>query len=538
MAKRSRKPASRQPYISPNLLTIEGFETPFEQLLSKQNRWVQLSKLIPWDRVVSLYDAQFKSKEGRPPVNGRLVIGAVIIKHMLELTDRETILQIQENVFMQYFIGYSSFTNEAPFDASLFVDIRERLSLSIMNTISEIVMEHNFQKPVTNKLLQQSDSEAVNASENKDTRPTENDSAVRDEQDTAATTTSITATEENATAQAKPTENKGRLLVDATVAPQNITYPTDLKVLDAARVKSEVIIDKLYRKRIHGDIKPRTYREEARKVFLSTTQKKSKTRKEIYKANAKQLRYLRRNLGHIDMLLEKYKLAGIEPRMKKKWWNYLLTIRKVYEQQQYMHTSKTQTVENRIVNVHQPYVRPIVRGKDGVKVEFGSKINVSLVNGFSLIDKLSWDNFNEGKLLKESVELYKARFGYYPQIVLADRIYCNRENRKYLKQLNIELRAKPLGRPCKDEALSNHVRPGERNPIEGKFGQAKVGYGLQKIRAKLKTTSESWIASIMLVLNLVNLTRIASSCLLVIIKIFAFPKNSRKIAFFELNSKP
>lgn len=534
LANRSRKPASRQPYISPNLLTIEGFETPFEQLLSKTNRWVQLSKLLPWDRVVSLYEAQFKSKEGRPPVNGRFVIGAVIIKHMLELTDRETILQIQENVFMQYFIGYSSFTNEAPFDASLFVDIRERLSLPIMNAISEIVMEHNFQKPVTDEKLQPHNSEAANPPEHNDQLPPENNTVCCNQSDTGVKNTdAVAASENNVTAGAKPKENKGRLLVDATVAPQNISYPTDLKVLDAARVKSEAIIDKLYRKSIHGDTKPRTYREQARKVFLSTALKKSKTRKEIYKANAKQLRYLRRNLGHIDMLLENNKLAGIEPKMKKKWWNYLQTIRKVYEQQQSMHTTNTHTVENRIVNVHQPYVRPIVRGKDGVKVEFGSKINVAWVNGFSLIDKLSWDNFNEGKLLKASVELYKTRFGYYPQTVLADKIYCNRENRKYLKQLNIELRAKPLGRPSSDEALSNHVRPGERNPIEGKFGQAKVAYGLQKIRAKLKTTSESWIASIMLVLNLVNLTRIASSCLYVIIKLFALQKKTRKIDFLS-----
>ena len=531
--KHARKPASIQPYISPNQLTIEGFATPFEQLLSENNRWVRLCKLIPWDRVVGLYEAQFKSKEGRPPVNGRVVIGAIIIKHMLELTDRETILQIQENVFMQYFIGYSTFTNEEPFDASLFVDIRERLSLPIMNAISEIVMEHNFQKPVTPKLLESCGSETVKASENNDGRNSENNTPVCNEfPDTDGEITNAAAAEQNhVPVEEKLTENKGRLLVDATVAPQNITYPTDLKVLDAARVKSEGIIDKLYRKSMHGEVKPRTYREEARKAFLSTAQKKSKTRKEIYKANAKQLRYLRRNLGHIDKLLEKYKLAGIEPRMKKKWWNYLHTIRKVYEQQQYMHTNKIQTVENRIVNVHQPYVRPIVRGKDGVKVEFGSKINVSWVNGFSLIDKLSWDNFNEGKLLQASVELYRSRFGYYPKTVLADKIYCNRENRKYLKHLNIELRAKPLGRPRNDEALSNHVRPGERNPIEGKFGQAKVGYGMQRIRAKLKTTSESWIASIMLVLNLVNLTRIASSCLLIITEFFAPKKNYRKIVF-------
>jgi hypothetical protein len=178
------------------------------------------------------------------------------------------------------------------------------------------------------------------------------------------------------------------------------------------------------------------------------------------------------------------------------------------------------------VNIHQAHVRPIVRGKDGKKVEFGSKLQVSLINGFTVINLLSWDNFNEGQFLLKSIEDYKDRMGYLPKEVFADMIYCNRENRKLLKELGIILRAKPLGRPRK-ETLSNQLRPGERNPIEGKFGQAKVAYGLDNIRAKLKTTSESWIASITLVLNLINLVRLAPYCLyrkiqlLLLWKIFA-----------------
>ena len=87
--------------------------------------------------------------------------------------------------------------------------------------------------------------------------------------------------------------------------------------------------------------------------------------------------------------------------------------------------------------------------------------------------------------------------------MLADKIYCTRENRRRLKELFIRLVAKPLGRPSavKTESLS----PGERNPIEGKFGQAKTRYGLDRIKARLNNTSESWIASIILVLNLVKL---------------------------------
>jgi len=100
---------------------------------------------MPWDSVIGMYNKQFTSTEGRPPINGRVVIGAVIIKQILNLSDRETVSQIQKNMFMQYFLGYSSFTNEPPFDASLFADIRERLNLSITTAISELVMAHNVE---------------------------------------------------------------------------------------------------------------------------------------------------------------------------------------------------------------------------------------------------------------------------------------------------------------------------------------------------------------------------------------------------------
>jgi hypothetical protein len=95
--------------------------------------------------------------------------------------------------------------------------------------------------------------------------------------------------------------------------------------------------------------------------------------------------------------------------------------------------------------------------------------------------------------------------------VLADKIYCTRTNRELLKERGIKLIAKALGRP---PAVPIHLSPGERNPIEGKFGQAKTGYGLNRIRARLQGTSETWIASIILVLNLVKLAGLGSLSLL------------------------
>jgi len=112
-----------------------------------------------------------------------------------------------------------------------------------------------------------------------------------------------------------------------------------------------------------------------------------------------------------------------------------------------MFSQGSHTIEHRIVSIHQPHVRPIVRGKTNANVEFGAKINVSIMNGFAFLDDLSWEAFNEGTRLMATVQKYKERFGCYPAVVMADKIYCNRPNRASLKLLGIKLRAKPLGRP-------------------------------------------------------------------------------------------
>ncbi len=166
-----------------------------------------------------------------------------------------------------------------------------------------------------------------------------------------------------------------------------------------------------------------------------------------------------------------------------------------------MYDSRSHCIEDRIVSIHQPHVRLIVRGKSQAKVEFGAKIHMSIIDGISFLYELSWDAFNEGSHMMDYVEKYHQRFGCYPHDLLADQIYCTSANHAALKEKGIKLLAKPLGRPS---ALQIHVSPGESNPIEGKIGQAKTAYGLNRIKARLRDTSESRIASIIMVLNLVS----------------------------------
>jgi IS5 family transposase len=267
MNKTSKRRAPTPEYVSEKQLVLSGFETPFSQTLDKSNRWVQLADKIPWDDLAGLYYKRYAPKAtGRPPLNPRIVIGALIIKHMCNLDDRETIAQITENIYMQYFLGYSALIDHPPFDPSLFVEIRKRLGDDLLGEMNLRILE-----------IAKVD-EGNKGAEN----PRADDGGDHD--------------------SAEGCTHKGELLMDATVAPQDIAYPTDLNLLNRAREITEKIIDALH---VRGDKKPRTYRKVARKAYLKVAQNRNPSKKAIRKGVGQQLRYVGRNLKHIDVLLDR-----------------------------------------------------------------------------------------------------------------------------------------------------------------------------------------------------------------------------------------
>lgn len=459
------------------------FQTPYEQSLDEHNRWVRLAHLIPWDALAPYYYQQMDSDQGTPAKDARLILGAVIIKHKENFTDEYTIQMIQENMYMQYFVGLSSFKTEKIFEPSLFVAIRKRLSKEFWNKLNEIIIAAAENRP---------DCNGDNAIESND----ENQQGDDADSFIAASSTC---------AQEAENKNKGELLLDATVAEQDIAYPNDLDLVNNSRMKADEIISIICIETQQP--KPRTYNRVARKNYLNTAKKKNRSSKEIHKAIGKQLRYLKRNLSYLDHLIPSLTKKEFEKIFKPRQLQYFQTIKQVYEQQKQMHDTKTHRVENRIVNIHQPHVRPMVRGKAGSNVEFGSKIDVSLHNGFARIERLDWNNYNEAQTLSTAAQNYKQQYACYPEKIIVDRKYCTRENRNWCKVRGIQLSGKPLGRPSPQtthqiEQLKKDSAT--RNAIEGKFGQAKRAYGLDYIKAKLQSTSESWIGSLVFVLNLVR----------------------------------
>ena len=176
-----------------------------------------------------------------------------------------------------------------------------------------------------------------------------------------------------------------------------------------------------------------------------------------------------------------------------------------------MYENKQNRIDDRIVSISQPHIRPIVRGKAGTPVEFGAKLSASCWDGYVFLDRISWDNFNESGDLLKQIEEFKKNIGVYPESVHVDKIYRTRANLALCKERGIRISGTPLGRPPKNSSKATKKQAkldeGVRNCIEGKFGEGKRRFSLDRVMAKLADTSETAIAITFLVMNLSKLLR-------------------------------
>jgi len=443
---------------------------PMGFTLNPDNRWVKEAEKIPWEEIEIRYAALFKNRKGNVAKPLRLALGALLIQTKYQYSDAEVPVQIQETPCLQYFCGMPEYKDELPFDSSLMVYFRKRLTPEILGEINELIIKK---------------AKGTSASDDDGSEPPGGSDS-----------------EQPSDQEDKP-PNKGTLIVDATCAPQNIRYPQDTSLLNEARENLELMIDELHDPA--DGKKARTYRSKARRDYLKFSKKRNKTKKEIRKARKSQLQYIRRDLGIVETLLHNGK------ELSKWHMDRLATIKTLYDQQLEMHTNSSHKVENRIVSLGQPWVRPIVRGKANAKCEFGAKVEISVADGFTRLERTSFDAYNESTSLIEIIERYRQREGHYPEKVLIDGIYRNRGNLAYCKLHGIQVSGKPLGRPRKDALYDKkRIRTDEINrvEVERKLSYAKGSFGLGLIRNRLKETSETAIALSIIALNLSQIGRI------------------------------
>lgn len=463
-------------------LAFEEFYLPFGGKLRRDNRWVRLAEMIPWDLVDSFYAENFTAPDqGAPAKPARLAFGALIIKERLGVSDEEAVEQIRENPYLQFFLGFHEFHDEPPFDPSLYVHFRKRFSLEQLARINETIVSSERAAAADEAEPDSEDHEPPEA-------PGPSDAP--------------------SSSGGKTVTNKGKLLIDATCAPADIRYPTDISLVNEAREKSEAIIDTLFEPLKGTQLKPRTYRQKARRQFVAYVKNRKRSARQRRKALGQQLRFLRRNLETIGTLCDHVPLTLLSRRQ----YRNLLVIQELYRQQNWMYENRCNRIVGRIVSISQPHVRPIVRGKASAPTEFGAKLSASLVDGAVFLDRLDWDPYNESGDLVAQVEAYRQRFGHDPESVHCDKIYRTRANRTFCKQHGIRISGPALGRPPKvtaenaallrEKARQHHQDERDRIPIEGKFGQGKRRFSLNRVMAKLAQTSEAAMAITFIVMNL------------------------------------
>jgi len=469
-------------------MEMVGFGGSLTRVLSKENQWVQLSEIIPWKEIEDRYAELFAdSGMGAPAKSARIAFGALVIQAMKNYTDEETAAQVTENPYLQYFLGMKEYQVVPLFDASMMVYFRRRFGFENAKDINDMIIQfiQGAERPPQ-------EEPSLSSQNNKD------DEKQKEEGNTHA---------QQHNDESSP--NKGTLLLDATCAPSDIQYPTDLRLLNESREKLEGIIDTLYKadQRKDKPKKPRTYRNKARKQYLAVAKRPTYRAKQMRKAIGQQLRYVRRDLKIIEEMLRHQSQDTLNQKQREE----LETIRILYQQQSTMYETKIRRIDHRIVSISQPHIRPIKRGKKKSPTEFGAKVAISVERGLVRIEKLSWENFNEATTMKESIERYYQSHGYYPEVVLVDKLYRTRENIRYCQERGIRITGPRLGRKNpqihKEERKIMIQDARVRNAVEGKIGEGKRKYGLGLIRGKMKETSETMIAFTMIAMNLARCLR-------------------------------
>lgn len=466
-------------FMEEQQISVFGFGQAAGFKLDPENRWIKKSEIIDWDKIEKRFANIYCDNNGARATLIRTSLGALIIKQEEGFSDEATVQHIQENPYMQYFCGIKEFSLDKPFVPSLMVEFRKRFNEEIIREINDMMF-----KPEPSK-----------KTENKD-----------DDDNTP-----------------EP-PNSGTLILDATCTPADITYPQDIILCNEAREKTEKMVEIMHKGNVGNAPKPRLDKQKARREYLKTAKGKNRSKKIIRRAIKRQLSYIKRNLGYIKTLISQ----GNYDFLTDKQMTELETIKKLYEQQKYMIDNRTNSVENRIVNISQSYVRPIVRGKATAKVEFGAKVAISIVGGYSFVDHLSWDAYNESEDLIAVVEKYRQTYGCYPEAVMVDKLYRNQKNIVFCNSKGIRISGPKLGRPKKDEVINKaqeYKDSGIRNAVEGKFGEGKTAYGLNRIKAKLKETSETIINLVFWVMNLNKRFRLLLHfflCKMSILKSWAF----------------
>ena len=416
------------------------------EFLDPDHELFKTANLINWDSIGNQFQQFYSTAKGRETLPIRLLVGIHIVKHFYNLSDRDCLRELKSNLYIQYLCDVPAMDGHKAFHPSLLSKFRsligEKGAQIIENEIYAILKQH--------KLL------------------------------------------------------RGRTAIfDTTVTASPIDYPTDIKLLERSRV---ACLDLIQQAKAFGVRFPfRTYARTARKVFLTYQHLGKHTKKGRRKVQKKLLQFLRRNMQQLEKVtaalqtsweLEAQAVADIA---KKK----LQIVRAVFNQQQMLYHGKP--VKDRIVSLWATHIRPIVRGKFPVSVEFGPKILLELRGRFLFFSKLFFNNEADSAMLTEAIRAYQARHGHLPSAVGCDRGFWAPENESFLKEQGV----KHIGLQSRQKTSSaNANAPPQRRlrrrrcAVEAKISLGKRRYGLRRLNYRIKDGEAIWIRLSLATMNL------------------------------------
>ena len=420
--------------------------------LDENHELVKISKTINW---LTLSDklAQFYCPDnGRPAKPSRAKVGLLILKHLYHLSDDDLVDLIKRDLYAQYLCDVS-FSEAVKFiHPTTLVKFRKKIGLSGIKLIEEEVL--------------------------------------------------------NSLKRAKLLKNK-ILVCDTTVVPSNIAYPTDISLLEKVRAKAVGYLEKA---RQFGSGACRTYKRTARKIFITYQKIRHHTIQSRRRAQRKILQFSKRNVAQLKNALEEISqktdnsLNKVKERVQEQFLKqaqaFLTTASNIVEQQKNIY--KRLPVKERIVSAHQSHLRPMVRGKYPVEVEFGPKILLNLKNNFLFLEHISFSNVSDSQLLDISLKGYQERFGYLPTQLAADRGFWSKDNRQLaqdygIKKIAIENKGKSSylkGKPFRERLRRLRCK------IEAKISLSKRRYGLDRIRYTMPQGEEMWVRLGLIAMNL------------------------------------
>lgn len=488
-------------YIDPNNRWVKlsdevfkpGMEEIYEQKLrtmrdtTRGERLSERLKKLEQDDEVAEYEKQMvipnidlaveKAKSDKTKVDGewapgnagrcgysfRIVFGFLVIQGILDISDRDVCKMVSESPYLQYFLGYESFSVSNTVHPTSLVHFKKRLDWETMEKLNEVVRKSRVEsKGYRGDMKGDANGEA------------EKEEAFEREEGTPC--------EKISDVPARAIKNAGTLILDATCGPVNIRFPQDFSLLNEARTSTEGIIDRICEE--HNISKPRTYVKVLQKAAKDLSKTKKKKEEQIRHVVKLELNAIERNLKYIEGFLKDYAEVELSCDEVEK----IMVTRALYAQQKYMFENRIHRVTKRIVSFSEYFIRPISRGKADRPTEFGPKYDISVdENGHCSLTHFSFENNNESKHLKDAVEKYKKKTGHYPERVLADQIYRNTENRNYCKENGIRLSGPKLGRKPKDEeVLLEQLRTEkedmtDRIGVERHFSRQKRCFGIEEI---------------------------------------------------------